>query len=110
MISLDLANALTNLYLGLRRDKELMAWLGLILSCWFSGWVAFAGVTGGMLASGQGVWVSVGGGLSANATVVLGVLLRSKQARTLLLTVPARVIEEYRKAPVTSIGPADVKK
>lgn len=111
MLSLDLPGALVKLYTTIKRDAELMAWLGLFLSCFFSAWVARWGAEGAMLLAGQSELMARGGGLVAGATSVLGVLLRSPQARTLLLSLPQDVVRKYQETQGgTIIGPAEGKK
>lgn len=94
---LDLGNALANLYTTLRRDKELLAWLALFMCCFFSAWISGAGVMGGMLMADKPLLMAVGGGLSASAASVMGVLLRHPQGRKLLLSVPQSVVEKYQQ-------------
>jgi hypothetical protein len=105
VFNLDLPGALVTLYTTLKRDKELMDWLRLILSCAFSGFVALTGTWGSLLVAGQGPWMAFGGGLCACAVAVLTVLLRMKQGRSLMVAAPSSVIVEYQKDNQTVVEP-----
>jgi hypothetical protein len=91
----DLPGAAVALYGTIRRDRELMDWLRLILSCVFSGFIAGMGSWGIALVSHVNPWVSFGTGLIACSVSVFSVLLRMKQAKTLLISVPSDVEKQY---------------
>lgn len=106
MIGLDLGDVLVNLWKAWKQDRELQAWIRLLLSTAYSGFIALAGVWGGALAAGKPMVPSFGLGLLASSVAVLGVLLRDPRARSLLLSVPAPVIKEFQETQgQTFIGP-----
>lgn len=110
MIGLDFGAVLVNLWKFWKQDQELQAWIKLGLSTFYSGFIAFTGVCGAGLSAGGRWSVSIGSGLLACSVAVLAVLLRSPQARSLMLSVPQSVIEKYQDAQgQTTIEPTDGK-
>ncbi len=98
MFTIDIANALVNLWSAWRKDKEFQAWIRLILSTGYSGVIAFLGIDGAVLLSGAHWLTALGSGLLAAASAITGVLLRSPQGKKLMLSLPEPVVEEVQKA------------
>lgn len=94
----DLPGAAVALYKVVRQDRELADWVRLVLSCAFSGFVAFSGVTGISLVSKSTPPIAIGTGLIACAVSVITVLLRMKQGRSLMLAMPTEVEQKYETA------------
>jgi hypothetical protein len=91
----DLPGAAVALYGTIRKDRELMDWIRLILSCGFSGFIAGTGAWGGALIAHELPWIAFGIGLVACSVSVMSVLLRMKQGRTLMVSVPSAVEKQY---------------
>ena len=91
----DLPGAAVALYKVIRQDHELADWIRLILSCMFSGFIALTGVWGISLTSHASPWVAFGTGLIACSVSIFSVLLRMKQGRTLMVSVPGDVEQKY---------------
>ena len=109
MFTLDLANLGVGLYRVWKEDRELQAWIKLVLSLAFSGVISFLGVSGQQLYATH-VWaVSVGAGFIASATSMLSVLLASPQGRSLVTSVPQSIIKDYQGGPNTTVTGKDVK-
>jgi len=95
MLNLDLGSAAVLLYKTVRQDRELADWVRLILSSVFSGFIALTGTWGIGLVAHQLPWVAFGEGLIACAVSVFSVVLRMKQGRTLLISIPSDVEKQY---------------
>ena len=91
----DLPGAAVSLYRVIRTDRELADWVRLVLSCVFSGFIALTGSWGIALVAHVTPWVAFGTGLIACAVSVFSVLLRMKQGRTLMISVPGDVEKQY---------------
>ena len=91
----DLPGAAVSLYKVIRTDRELADWVRLILSSIFSGFIALTGTWGIGLVAHQLPWVAFGEGLIACAVSVFSVVLRMKQGRTLLISIPGDVEKQY---------------
>lgn len=94
-----LGNVLVNLYLGMRKDKELQEWLRLFTSMLLSAVIAFCGTAGPALAKGVAPAVAIGVGLTAVAACTLGLCLRSPQTRSLMIEVPQSIVKEVEEHP-----------
>lgn len=94
----DLPGAAVSLYKVIRTDRELADWVRLILSSVFSGFIALTGTWGIALIAHSNPWVAFGSGLIACAVSVFSVVLRMKQGRTLLISVPGEVEKQYEVA------------
>ncbi len=94
--TIDIANALVNLWGVWKKDKEFQAWLRLVLSTVYSGVIAMLVATGGALTSGTRTSVAVGIGLTAAGLAIFGVLLKQPEGRSLLLSLPTSVVEQYQ--------------
>jgi hypothetical protein len=98
MFTIDVAGALVKLYTTLKRDKELMNWLNLFISTFYSGLIAFLGIDGAMLIAGKTALLAKGYGLVSAATAILGVVLRSPQGRSMVLSLPQKAVVDYQEA------------
>ena len=105
----DLGNMLVNLWAAWRKDKEFQDWIRLLLSCHFSGFIAFTGAWGGALMVGKAPWFAFGSGLVACAVAIFTVLLRMKQGRSLMIVVPTQVEQSYESAGQTVVNPVEKK-
>ncbi len=94
--TIDIANALVNLWGAWRKDREFQAWLRLVLSTVYSGIIAMLVATGGALTSGTRTSVAIGIGLTAAGLAIFGVLLKQPEGRTLLLSLPTSVVQQYQ--------------
>ena len=94
----DLPGAAVQLYKVIRQDRELADWVRLVLSSVFSGFIALTGTWGIGLVAHQLPWVAFGEGLIACAVSVLSVVLRMKQGRSLMISVPGEVEKQYEIA------------
>jgi hypothetical protein len=91
----DLPGAAVSLYKVIRQDRELADWVRLVLSTIFSGFIALTGTWGIGLVAHQLPWIAFGEGLIACAASVMAVLLRMKQGRSLMISVPSDVEKQY---------------
>ena len=91
----DLPGAAVQLYNVIRKDRELADWIRLVLSCIFSGIVALTGAWGGALVAHTQPWVAFGVGLVACSVSIMSVLLRMRQGRSLMISVPSQVEKQY---------------
>lgn len=94
----DLGNLLVNLWKVWREDREFQAWVRLVLSTIYSGVVAFLGVDGAALVAGVFWLKALGMGLVATAVAISGILLRSPQGKSLMLSLPPSVVAEVQQA------------
>lgn len=97
-IIVDLGSALVNLWGVWKRDREFQAWIRLIVSTAYSGVIAFLGTDGALLVAGVFWLKALGSGMVAASVAITGVLLRSPQGKSLVLSLPPAVVEEVQKA------------
>ena len=93
---LDLGNTLVNLWMAWRKDKEFQEWVKLVLSTAYSAFLGLFGSWGTALIAGSKPWIAFGYGLCGATVSVLTVLLRSPQARGLLISAPQSVVKQYQ--------------
>ena len=105
----DVAGALVKLYQVIRQDRELQAWIKLILSTFYAGLLGLLGGWGGALLAGKAAWWAFGAGLMSSATGVFTVLLRSPQARSLWIVAPQSVVSKYQEGQGPEVNPPTEK-
>ena len=101
----DLGNLLVNLWKTWKEDREFQAWVKLVLSTIYSGFLGLTGAWGTALVSGSRSWVAFGYGLLGCGSSVLMVLLKSKQAHGLLISAPQTVVKQYQANSETVMEP-----
>jgi hypothetical protein len=106
----DLPGAAVSLYKVIRQDRELADWVRLILSSVFSGFIALTGAWGIALVAHTQPWSAFGTGLIACAVSVMTVVLRMKQGRSLMISVPGEVEKQYEIAGQSNSMGTEVKK
>ena len=108
----NLAGTLSQLYITMRKDAELQAWLRLFVSLVVSGVVSFSGMTGLALMAGKGGADAIGVGLFSLAAAWFGVCSISPQGRYLIQSLPKGFVEQIQEHPdqVTVIGTDAEKK
>lgn len=102
---LDLGNTLVNLWSAWHKDREFQAWVKLVLSTIYSGFLGMFGSWGAALISGKAAWVAFGYGLCGSTVGVLTVLLRSPQSRGLIISSPTEVVKQYQDASQVVMQP-----
>lgn len=94
----DVGNVLVNVWKVWKEDREFQAWVKMVMSTVYSGFIAFTGTTGIALVAKTSPWVAVGSGLIACAVSVFSVMLRYPQAKSLMISVPGEVEKQYEVA------------
>ena len=97
MLILDPLGAIVKFIEIWRRGGEEKKWAELYFSLWFAAIVAFLSTTGGWLAVGSGLLVSVGYGMLASATSLAAIWLASPLTRGMTTSLPKKVVEEIQK-------------
>jgi uncharacterized membrane protein len=98
MIGLDLGAMLVNLWITWKKDREFQAWVRLVISTIYSGIIAFLGTDGALLIAHVNWLVALGSGMVAAATSISGILLRSPQGKSLMLSLPREVVTDIQKS------------
>lgn len=102
----DLGNLLVNLWKVWKEDRELQAWIRLILATFYSGTITFSVTCGSAFLSGSHELVAVGLGLVSGASAVTAVLMRAPQTRGMFFSVPVEAVEKSTDGKQTIItGP-----
>ena len=109
MFSIDIAGAAVKLYQTIREDRVIAAWLQLIFSTGYSGFLGLCGGWGVALVAGKAPWIAFGAGALGSGAAVLAVLLQDPQGRKLLLVAPSAVVTQYQANELTTIQPTAKK-
>lgn len=107
---LDIGNLLVNLWKTWKEDREFQAWVKMVMSTVYSGVIAFLGTMGAKLVSGSPTAISLGYGMVAAASAILGVMLISPQARSLILKLPTPVVSQYQQDANAGMSTIEEKK
>ncbi len=82
-----MAGGLVKLYQVVRQDRELQAWIKLLLSTFYSGLVTFMTATGTAGLAHDSPFISVCYGLLASSGAIVAVLMRAPQTRGMFFRV-----------------------
>ena len=101
-----IGDILVNLWLELRKDKQVQAWLKLWASLLISGVISGCGMAGLALLAGKGIALAAGSSLFAIAASWFGVCSVSPLGRDLIQSLPKAFVAQIQEHPdsVTVIG------
>jgi len=96
---IGLGDILSNLFVKIREDHEIQAWLRLVTSLIISGVISSCGMTGLALMTGTHAAGSLGAGLFSLAGAWFGVCSVSPLGRSLIQSLPKSFIEHMQQHP-----------